>query len=162
MVGSSETSSSSWDVAIDSSNIGFKLLKKQGWKEGTGLGISQQGILVPLQPELKNNRRGLGSIHTTKRKAAKTHSVATDSKQVAKKTKKLSKKMRKMIEHEKHLQEKEFERAFFREFWPDNLLHMEKANLHANKPTDYLVELPPIGCDFVHVTGKRLLPDITQ
>lgn len=121
MVGYSETSSSSWDVAIDSSNIGFKLLKKQGWKEGTGLGISQQGILVPLQPELKNNRRGLGAVTTTKRKSAKSHSIATDSKQVAKKTKKLSKKMRKMIEHEKQLQEKEFERAFFREFWPDNV-----------------------------------------
>ncbi|KAJ4890955.1 D111/G-patch domain-containing protein [Raphanus sativus] len=121
MVESCETSSS-WDVAIDSSNIGFKLLKKQGWKEGTGLGISQQGILVPLHIQLKNNKRGLGAENTTKRKeAAKPHSIATDSKQVAKKNKKLSKKMRKMIEHEKHLQEKEFERAFFREFWPDNV-----------------------------------------
>lgn len=41
--------------------------------------------------------------------------------EVPKKSKKLSKKVRKMIEHEKHLQEKEFERAFFREFWPDNV-----------------------------------------
>ncbi|KAJ0239134.1 G-patch domain-containing protein [Hirschfeldia incana] len=120
MVKSTEQSSS-WDVAIDSSNIGFKLLKKQGWKEGTGLGISQQGILVPLHAELKNNKRGLGAENTTKRKAAKPHSIATDSKQVDKKSKKLSKKMLKMIEHEKHLQEKEFERAFFREFWPDNV-----------------------------------------
>ncbi|KAF8118291.1 hypothetical protein N665_0005s0058 [Sinapis alba] len=120
MVESSETSSSSWGVAIDCSNIGFKLLKKQGWKEGTGLGIAQQGILVPPHTQPKNNRRGLGAENTTtKRKAAaKPHSIATDSKQV---TKKLSKKMRKMIEHEKHLQEKEFERAFFREFWPDNV-----------------------------------------
>ncbi|XP_009117524.2 G patch domain and ankyrin repeat-containing protein 1-like [Brassica rapa] len=121
MVETSERSSS-LDVAIDSSNIGFKLLKKQGWKEGTGLGISQQGILEPLQTLLKNNKRGLGAEITTKRKAAKPHhSIATDSKQVAKKAKKLSKKMRKMIEHEKHLLEKEFERAFFREFWPDNV-----------------------------------------
>lgn len=41
--------------------------------------------------------------------------------EVSKKSKKLSKKMRKMMEHEKHLQEKEFERAFYREFWPDNV-----------------------------------------
>lgn len=121
MVETSETSSSSWDVAIDSSNMGFRLLKKQGWKEGTGLGISQQGILEPPRTVLKNNKRGLGAENTNKRKAAKPHSIATDSKQVAKKTKKLSKKMRKMIEHEKHLLEKEFERAFFREFWPDNV-----------------------------------------
>lgn len=35
--------------------------------------------------------------------------------------KKISKKMRKLQEFEKKLQEKEFERAFFREFWPDNV-----------------------------------------
>lgn len=29
--------------------------------------------------------------------------------------------MKKMLEEEKQLQEKEFERAFFREFWPDNV-----------------------------------------
>ncbi|CAH8359162.1 unnamed protein product [Eruca vesicaria subsp. sativa] len=119
-MGESSETSSSWDVAIDSSNIGFKLLKKQGWKEGTGLGIAQQGILVPLHTDPKNNKRGLGAENTTKRKVAKHH-TARDSEKVPNKTKKLSKKMRKMMEHEKHLQEKEFERAFFREFWPDNV-----------------------------------------
>lgn len=39
----------------------------------------------------------------------------------SKKTKALSKRMRKLQEHEKRLQEHEFERAFFREFWPDNV-----------------------------------------
>ncbi|VVB13737.1 unnamed protein product [Arabis nemorensis] len=122
--GESAGSSSSW-AAISSSNIGFQLLKKQGWKEGTGLGIAEQGILVPVQTEPKHNKRGLGAVKTIKRKAAKPQ--ATDSghsekdEEVPKKTNKLSKKMRKMIEHEKHLQEKEFERAFFREFWPDNV-----------------------------------------
>ncbi|KAL0648367.1 hypothetical protein Bca4012_046658 [Brassica carinata] len=114
-------SSSSW-AAISSSNIGFQLLKKQGWKEGTGLGVAEQGILVPVQAELKNNKRGLGAPaeKPTKRKAVK----ATDSgneEEVSKQSKKLSKKMRKLVEHEKQLQEKEFERAFFREFWPDNV-----------------------------------------
>ncbi|KAK2995510.1 hypothetical protein RJ640_014164 [Escallonia rubra] len=37
------------------------------------------------------------------------------------KAKKLSKRMKKMQEFEKHLQGKEFEQAFFREFWPDNV-----------------------------------------
>ncbi|CAH8281883.1 unnamed protein product [Eruca vesicaria subsp. sativa] len=121
-MGESVGSSSSW-AAISSSNIGFQLLKKQGWKEGTGLGVAEQGILVPVQTEPKNNKRGLGAVvveKPTKRKAVK----ATDSgkeEKVSKQSKKLSKKMRKLMEHEKQLQEKEFERAFFREFWPDNV-----------------------------------------
>lgn len=36
-------------------------------------------------------------------------------------TKNLSKKLKKMQEFEKVLKEKEFDRAFFREFWPDNV-----------------------------------------
>lgn len=31
------------DKAIDSSNIGNKMLQKMGWKEGLGLGRSNQG-----------------------------------------------------------------------------------------------------------------------
>jgi hypothetical protein len=38
-----------------------------------------------------------------------------------KKAKALSKRVRKMQEIEKKMQEKEFERAFFREFWPENV-----------------------------------------
>lgn len=38
-----------------------------------------------------------------------------------KKAKGISKKMKKMQEFEKRLQEKEFDRTFFREFWPDNV-----------------------------------------
>ncbi|WRX16283.1 G-patch domain - like 6 [Theobroma cacao] len=34
--------SSGSTTAIGSSNIGFQLLKKHGWREGTGLGISEQ------------------------------------------------------------------------------------------------------------------------
>ncbi|XP_022763875.1 PIN2/TERF1-interacting telomerase inhibitor 1-like [Durio zibethinus] len=117
--------SSGSSIAIDSSNIGFQLLKKHGWKEGTGLGISEQGRLEPVQACVKNNKRGLGA--EKKRKTPKP-SHTPDSKaqndqeeKPTKKTKALSKRMRKMQQREKHLQEKEFERAFFREFWPDNV-----------------------------------------
>ncbi|TYJ05099.1 hypothetical protein E1A91_A12G142800v1 [Gossypium mustelinum] len=48
-------------TAIDSSNIGFQLLKKHGWKEGTGLGVSEQGRLEPVQAYVKNNKKGLGA-----------------------------------------------------------------------------------------------------
>ncbi|XP_057482227.1 uncharacterized protein LOC130769093 isoform X2 [Actinidia eriantha] len=49
------------EAPIDSSNIGFQLLKKHGWKEGTGLGMSEQGRLEPVQAYLKKNKRGLGA-----------------------------------------------------------------------------------------------------
>lgn len=38
-----------------------------------------------------------------------------------KKEKAVSKRMKKMVDEEKRWQEKEFERSFFREFWPDNV-----------------------------------------
>ncbi|KAB5543894.1 hypothetical protein DKX38_012006 [Salix brachista] len=122
-------------TAIDSSNIGFQLLKKQGWKEGTGLGISEQGRLEPVQTYLKNNKRGLGSDHdkkllvkknnTTDSSSASASSSSKDKnnqdRPSSRKSKALSKKHRKMQELEKRLQDQEFERAFFREFWPDNV-----------------------------------------
>ncbi|KAH7510952.1 uncharacterized protein LOC107421879 isoform X1 [Ziziphus jujuba] len=112
-------------AAIDSSNVGFKLLKKHGWQEGTGLGISQQGRLEPVETYWKNNKRGLGA-EKVKKKTVKPPETTdsnekNDQEQPSKKSKALSKRMRKMQEFEKKLQEKEFERAFFREFWPDNV-----------------------------------------
>ncbi|XP_038719044.1 G patch domain and ankyrin repeat-containing protein 1 homolog [Tripterygium wilfordii] len=124
-MGEEDFGSSSSSAAIDSSNIGFQLLKKHGWKEGTGLGVSEQGRLEPVQAHLKSNKRGLGA--EVKRKNHKSlESVTPKGKQdkeqqPSKKSKALSKKMRKMQEIEKRMQEKEFDRAFFREFWPDNV-----------------------------------------
>lgn len=124
-------------TAIDSSNIGFQLLKKHGWKEGTGLGISEQGRLEPVQTYLKNNKRGLGADHNKKLLAKKNNTTESSSapasssssskdktnqdRSSSRKSKALSKKQRKMQELEKRLQDKEFERGFFREFWPDNV-----------------------------------------
>ncbi|XP_058090222.1 uncharacterized protein LOC131236795 [Magnolia sinica] len=113
--------------AIDSSNIGFQLLKKHGWKEGTGLGIAEQGRLEPLQPHVKKNKRGIGA-EKIKKNSVEFHKDLTprgqnDSEHLLskKKSKASSKRMRKIQEEEKQFQEKEFERAFFREFWPDNV-----------------------------------------
>ncbi|XP_050368931.1 uncharacterized protein LOC126787037 [Argentina anserina] len=97
-------------ATIDSSNIGFKLLQKHGWKEGTGLGISEQGRLEPVETYLKNDKLGLGA---EKLQVKKPHSNNKEAR--------LAKKKKKMQELEKRLQEKEFERAFCREFWPDNV-----------------------------------------
>ncbi|XP_022945156.1 G patch domain and ankyrin repeat-containing protein 1 homolog [Cucurbita moschata] len=112
-------------TAIDSSNIGFQLLKKHGWREGTGLGISEQGRLEPVQTSVKNNKRGLGADKVKKKLKETTDIAASDTKNQerppSKKAKAMSKKMRKMLEEERLFREKEFERAFFREFWPDNV-----------------------------------------
>ncbi|XP_045808823.1 PIN2/TERF1-interacting telomerase inhibitor 1-like [Trifolium pratense] len=118
MLGSASTS-----TTINSSNIGFQLLKKHGWKEGTGLGIYEQGRLEPLETRVKNNKRGLGADIVKKKVVKPDHgdSSKADNKQEQKKTKALPKRVRKMQELEKKMQEKEFERAFFREFWPENV-----------------------------------------
>ncbi|XP_059278924.1 uncharacterized protein LOC132033075 isoform X1 [Lycium ferocissimum] len=104
----------------------MKLLKKHGWREGTGLGIAEQGRLEPVPAYIKKNKRGLGA-EKPKKAAPHPKSPGHSSGKILKdgdkvtKTKGISKKMKKVLEFEKRMQEKEFERAFFREFWPDNV-----------------------------------------
>ncbi|XP_073273989.1 uncharacterized protein [Primulina huaijiensis] len=112
---------SSASTPIDSSNIGFRLLKKHGWKEGTGLGISEQGRLEPIQAYVKKNKLGLGADKPKKAAVQSKSHDAEEPKVSKKKAKGMSKKMKKTQEFEKQLEEKEFERAFFREFWPENV-----------------------------------------
>ncbi|KAL8535755.1 hypothetical protein ACS0TY_011410 [Phlomoides rotata] len=56
--GTPSNTASSASTPIDSSNIGFQLLKKHGWKEGTGLGVSEQGRLEPIQTSVKKTSEG--------------------------------------------------------------------------------------------------------
>ncbi|XP_059656182.1 uncharacterized protein LOC132303112 [Cornus florida] len=127
-VGNEPGASTSSTTPIDSSNIGFQLLKKHGWKEGTGLGISEQGRLEPIQAYLKKNKRGLGADKVKKKMPQRSENIeklASDGKNdkvpSKNKAKAISKRMKKMQEFEERLKEKEFEQAFFREFWPDNV-----------------------------------------
>lgn len=71
-------------TTINSSNIGFQLLKKHGWKEGTGLGISEQGRLEPVETRVKNNKRGLGADIVKKKVVKPDHGDSSkgDNKQV--------------------------------------------------------------------------------
>ncbi|XP_062201624.1 uncharacterized protein LOC133904139 isoform X1 [Phragmites australis] len=113
-------------ATIGSSNIGFQLLKKSGWKEGTGLGAQEQGRLEPVETRVKNNKRGLGSKEPKLKPKVEDH-VEKDPKKPKqdmpskKRAKLAAKRIRKMQEEEKRLQEREFEMAFFREFWPENV-----------------------------------------
>nr|KAF9074881.1 RNA dependent RNA polymerase-domain-containing protein [Rhodocollybia butyracea] len=45
---------------VPTSNIGHKLLVKQGWNPGTGLGVAGEGRVEPLQPKVNHRRSGLG------------------------------------------------------------------------------------------------------
>jgi hypothetical protein len=45
---------------IRSSNKGYQLLLKSGWKESSGLGKEEQGELKPIKTKLKLDRLGLG------------------------------------------------------------------------------------------------------
>ncbi|KAE8712831.1 G patch domain-containing protein 11-like isoform X2 [Hibiscus syriacus] len=81
--------------------------------------------LEPVKAHVKNNKKGIGAEKkrkTTKPTDPAESKVVNDEEQTSrKKTKALSKRVRKMQEQEKQMQEKEFERAFFREFWPYNV-----------------------------------------
>ncbi|NP_001399035.1 uncharacterized protein LOC100282370 isoform 2 [Zea mays] len=112
-------------ASIGSSNIGFQLLKKSGWKEGTGLGAQEQGRLEPVETRVKNNKRGIGSKEPKPQPKVEddieTHPQKPKEMQSKKRAKLAAKRIRKLQEEEKRLKEKEFEMAFFREFWPDNV-----------------------------------------
>ena len=42
-------------------NLLVQLLKKSGWKEGTGLGATEQGRLDPVKTHFQPDRRGIGA-----------------------------------------------------------------------------------------------------
>jgi hypothetical protein len=50
----------SLDVKISSGNKGSELLKKMGWKEGSGLGATSSGIVDPIDLVKPRGKSGLG------------------------------------------------------------------------------------------------------
>nr|GMD47118.1 G patch domain-containing protein 8 [Ipomoea batatas] len=49
----------SLDKQLTSSNVGFRLLQKMGWK-GKGLGKDEQGIIEPIKSGIRDAKLGLG------------------------------------------------------------------------------------------------------
>jgi hypothetical protein len=45
---------------IDRGNVGYQLLQKAGWREGSGLGREEQGMSAPLQVQPQKGNKGLG------------------------------------------------------------------------------------------------------
>jgi predicted ATP-dependent protease len=54
--------------------VGYKLLRKAGWQEGTGLGATEQGRLVPIVPVQQQGKKGIG-------KDRRQHSFAEGNRQ---------------------------------------------------------------------------------
>ncbi|BAF13955.2 Os04g0115400 [Oryza sativa Japonica Group] len=47
------------DTQLTSSNVGFRLLQKMGWK-GKGLGKNEQGITEPIKAGIRDAKLGVG------------------------------------------------------------------------------------------------------
>ena len=82
--------------------------------------------MEPVETRVKNNKRGLGSKEPKPKPKVEDDVETAPSRRpkdapVTKKAKLAAKRIRKMQEEEKKAQEREFEIAFFREFWPDNV-----------------------------------------
>ncbi|CAN6728054.1 unnamed protein product [Malus baccata var. baccata] len=73
-MGNGMMSSSCSSTAINSSNIGFQLLKKHGWKEGTGLGISEQ-----LQKRTHSSTQGMNPNKHTQGMNPNKHTLEKDT-----------------------------------------------------------------------------------
>ena len=58
--GSSVETSDYSENKLSENNIGFKLLKKAGWSEGSGLGSSAQGVTNPVNVSTNGGTMGLG------------------------------------------------------------------------------------------------------
>lgn len=119
---------------IGQSNIGYKLLKKAGWTEEKGLGAAEQGRLKPLEPQLKQDKRGIGADVLT-RAGGDSADVAAPSGRQPKKAppprdgnaaeeggaEPLSKRQRKALREAELAREQALARELYREFYPNNV-----------------------------------------
>ena len=66
---------------INKHNIGYQLLRRAGWKEGTGLGAQEQGPKEPLQPTAQPGQLGLGYALRPQPTAKRREGAAADQQQ---------------------------------------------------------------------------------
>ncbi|KAK0660996.1 G patch domain-containing protein 11 [Lasiodiplodia hormozganensis] len=74
------------DKAIDSSNKGFKMLAKMGFKEGSKLGKGEYGVAEPVRVQMKEGREGIGMESEKKRKLRETYEEHSKKAKVEKET----------------------------------------------------------------------------
>ncbi|KAG0306139.1 H(+)-transporting V1 sector ATPase subunit H [Dissophora globulifera] len=59
---SQETTASGFHVPLSKTSRGHAMLSKMGWKAGTGLGATRQGVVEPVQLAVADRKAGLGSV----------------------------------------------------------------------------------------------------
>ncbi|RGB35626.1 hypothetical protein C1646_759096 [Rhizophagus diaphanus] len=47
-------------LTLNETNVGFRMLRDQGWRYEKGLGVNEQGTRHPISTRLKNDRFGIG------------------------------------------------------------------------------------------------------
>ncbi|KRX83360.1 G patch domain and ankyrin repeat-containing protein 1 -like protein [Trichinella sp. T6] len=103
--------------SIDSSNIGYKMMVKSGWKETTGLGKEEKGRHYPVKTALKRDRCGLG---LKKQKCRISHFSAFDSTAVvAVKKPSVQPNLGKKSAYLKNERDRHIARTFRRQFYSD-------------------------------------------
>ncbi|GMH42890.1 hypothetical protein BSKO_10809 [Bryopsis sp. KO-2023] len=76
---------------VEPTSVGYRLLKKSGWKEGTGLGPDGKGCKVPVEAWHNRGRRGVG-CPDQRQKAPETSTDVLKTKKKKKKKKRKRKK----------------------------------------------------------------------
>ncbi|KRY92190.1 G patch domain and ankyrin repeat-containing protein 1 -like protein [Trichinella pseudospiralis] len=103
--------------SINSSNIGYKMMVKSGWKETTGLGKEEKGRHYPVKTALKRDRYGLG---LKKQKCRISHFSAFDSTAVVTvKKPSVQPSLGKKSAYLKNEKDRHIARTFRRQFYSD-------------------------------------------
>lgn len=72
--------------AIDSTNRGFKMLAKMGFKQGEKLGKGEYGVAEPIKLQMKEGREGVGMESDKKRKLREAYEEHAKKAKVEKET----------------------------------------------------------------------------
>ncbi|KAI5658349.1 hypothetical protein M9H77_27142 [Catharanthus roseus] len=104
----------SFDSQLTSSNIGFRLLQKMGWK-GKGLGKDEQGIVEPIKSGIRNPKLGIGKQEEDDYFTAEENIQRRKLDIEVEETEELAKKREVLAEREQKIQTevKEIRKVFF-------------------------------------------------
>ncbi|GER36458.1 D111/G-patch domain-containing protein [Striga asiatica] len=104
----------SLDTQLTSSNVGFRLLQKMGWK-GKGLGKEEQGIIEPIKSGIRDARLGLGKQEEDDYFTAEENIQRRKLDIEVEETEELAKKREVIAEREQRIQSdvKEIRKVFF-------------------------------------------------
>jgi hypothetical protein len=113
-------------------SIGYRLILKEGWKEGQGLGKFNQGPVVPFIPRYKNDRLGIGlvsKLHHFFKQPLHIRQQLLQQQRTGMQGNETPQKQKKQEDLEQHRAMQELERVL-RQFKPENFALQMKLNQH--------------------------------